>query len=70
MPFIGSRDERRLAVQRALDLIGQPYGLIDYNCESFANEVQYNHRRSEQVEKGLVLAGLALLVGLALRSGD
>src|SRR5579864_2499912 len=40
--FRGNNYERKLAVQKALDKMGQPYHLINYNCQHFANEIQYN----------------------------
>lgn len=66
--FNGSNYERKLAVQKALDKLGQPYHLIDYNCQHFANEIQYNLIKSDQVDElfeGLkVAAGVALVIGL------
>ena len=56
--FKGSKQERELAVERALSCLGIAYELIDYNCEHFANEVQYQKRESKQVTN--VLAGLFL----------
>ena len=66
--FNGSNYERKTAVQKALDKLGQPYHLIDYNCQHFANEIQYNLIKSNQVDglfEGLkVAAGVALVFGL------
>ena len=66
--FNGNNYQRRIAVQKALDKLGQPYHLIDYNCQHFANEVQYNFIKSDQVEglfEGLkIAAGVALVIGL------
>ncbi len=66
--FNGSNYERKLAVQKALDKLGQPYHLIDYNCQHFANEIQYNLIKSDQVDglfEGLkVAAGVAIAIGL------
>lgn len=66
--FNGSNYERKTAVQKALDKLGQPYHLIDYNCQHFANEIQYNLIKSDQVDglfEGLkVAAGVALVFGL------
>jgi hypothetical protein len=63
--FKGSNYQRKVAVQNALSKLGQPYDLINYNCQHFANEIQYNEVRSEQVDglfEGLkVAAGFALL---------
>jgi len=64
--FKGSPTQRRNAVQRALDLVGQPYDLINFNCEHFAEYVQYGKRKSHQVEN--VLAGLLtfLIIGIII----
>jgi hypothetical protein len=59
--FLGSGNERRLAVQKALWEVGKPYDLINYNCQHFANYVQHGEIRSEQVTGGIAL-GLALLI--------
>ncbi|WP_106524551.1 lecithin retinol acyltransferase family protein [Taibaiella chishuiensis] len=37
-------------VQRALALRGKAYNLITYNCEHYANEVQYGKQESRQVQ--------------------
>ncbi|MFY9307706.1 MAG: lecithin retinol acyltransferase family protein [Bacteroidia bacterium] len=37
--FTGNDYERKAVVQKALSKLGQPYNLINYNCESFVNEV-------------------------------
>ena len=48
--------------------MGQPYHLINYNCQHFANEIQYNLIKSDQVDglfEGLkVAAGVVLVFGL------
>lgn len=63
--FAGSNSERKTAVQKALSKLGLPYNLINYNCQHFANDVQYGRVQSEQVEKGFVLTVIVLLfVGL------
>ncbi len=66
--FNGSSYQRKLAVQKALNKLGQPYHLIDYNCQHFANEIQYNLIKSDQVDglfEGLkVAAGVAIVIGL------
>jgi Lecithin retinol acyltransferase len=66
--FHGTNYKRKLAVQKALQKLGQPYHLIDYNCQHFANEIQYNQIKSEQVDglfEGLkVAAGIAIVIGL------
>lgn len=61
-----SNYERKLAVQKALQKLGQPYHLIDFNCEHFAEYIQHGKHKSRQVEN--VLAGLAalLIIGIIL----
>lgn len=66
--FKDSNYERKLAVQKALSKCGVPYDLINYNCQHFANEIQYNLIKSDQVDglfEGLkVAAGVAIVIGL------
>jgi len=62
--FAGSPTERKQAVQRALQEIGKPYDLINYNCEHFAEYVQHGRAASRQIEmvkEGLGVAALVLL---------
>lgn len=63
--FSGSNSERKAAIERALKKLGQPYDLINFNCEHFANYVQTGEIKSNQVGWGLfalgVLAVLAIL---------
>jgi hypothetical protein len=54
-------------VQRALLEIGKPYDLINYNCESFSNYVQYQRVESNQAEVGMAIFGLAAVIMLANR---
>lgn len=52
-------------VQFALSKRGTKYSLLGYNCESFANQVQYGSVKSTQADTGLALgavAALALLI--------
>src|SRR5581483_7130045 len=51
--FQGTNVDRKLAVQNALLKVGKPYDLINYNCESFANEVQKGTITSSQVKAGI-----------------
>lgn len=53
--FKGNGNDREVAVKRALDQLGKPYSLINFNCEHFANLVQFNIARSAQVSVGLLL---------------
>jgi Lecithin retinol acyltransferase len=64
LKFNGNPQERKAAVQRALDELGKPYDLINYNCEHYAEYVQYNRIFSEQVEsirEGIKVAAFCLL---------
>lgn len=63
--FTGTNSERRVAVQRALEQLGRPYDLINYNCESFSNHVQHNEISSRQVGAGIAIAFFALLFGFS-----
>lgn len=63
-PYTGSNYERRLVVERALAKLGQPYNLINYNCESFVNDVLHHEPKSAQVGNVAGMLGLALLVAL------
>jgi hypothetical protein len=67
-PFSGSNFERILAVKKALYLIGKPYDVINYNCESFANDIQHNHTQSDQVKKVLAWGAVAVVVGLIIKA--
>lgn len=52
-------------VRFALSKKGQKYDLVSYNCESFANEVQYNKVESHQSRTGVFLGLSALLLLLS-----
>ena len=63
--FTGSNIERKLAIQNALQKQGKPYDLINYNCQHFANEIQYGKVVSEQVDlffKRIAVVVVALLI--------
>ncbi len=53
-------DYEQVVVERALQLLGTKYDLIDFNCEHFVNLVQQGERRSDQLRNGAFLGGLAL----------
>lgn len=56
---------RKTIVQKALSKLGKPYNLINYNCESFCNDIKHNKPKSKQSENVLVFAsflGLILLI--------
>ena len=50
--------QRQRAVEFAVRRIGQKYNLLNYNCESFANEVTTGIPSSKQVGWGISLAVL------------
>lgn len=56
--FVGTDHQRYLAIQRAESLLGERYNLTTFNCEHYADFVQYGYARSKQVEN--VLGGVAL----------
>jgi hypothetical protein len=59
----GTWFDQQLVVQRALNLIGTPYNLLNFNCEHAAYLAQTGTKRSPQ----LAFAAIALgLFGLAL----
>ena len=64
--YSGSNEQRKVMIQRALSKVGQPYSLITYNCEHFANQVQHNDSSSGQVAVGVITLGiLALFAALS-----
>ena len=60
--------ERHLALRRAQKLIGTPYHLTNFNCEHFANYVQYGRSGSKQVESVIGLGAVALFVIATVRA--
>ncbi|MBA3972259.1 MAG: lecithin retinol acyltransferase family protein [Bacteroidetes bacterium] len=65
--YTGNNYNRKIVVQNALSKLGQPYNLINYNCESFVNEVLLRRAQSNQVQNALGLLGLALLIAVVTR---
>jgi uncharacterized protein YycO len=63
--FVGNNSDRKIAVQRALKQVGQPYDLINYNCEHFATYVQTGKPTSNQVGWGLALLGVFAIAAFA-----
>lgn len=59
--FQGSEGERVEAIQRALDLLNEPYNLINFNCEHFVNVVQFNKRESRQIGWAFFLILLGII---------
>ena len=68
--FKGNSLERRVAVERALKLLGKPYSLIDFNCEHFANYVQHGKVESKQINLALGLGAIVLFIGLVSSLND
>nr|WP_315167606.1 lecithin retinol acyltransferase family protein [uncultured Flavobacterium sp.] len=62
--FNGSPVERKKIVQKALLKLGKPYSLINYNCESFCNDVQHNVIKSGQVSVGLFVGFVGLMLAV------
>ncbi len=62
--FTGNQQQRNNAVQLAIQLIGKPYDLLNFNCEHYANIVQ--HRKSYSNQVGLGLGLFAFLLGIGL----
>ncbi|MBK7970268.1 MAG: lecithin retinol acyltransferase family protein [Bacteroidetes bacterium] len=63
--FNGNNYQRQIAVQSALQKSGFPYHLINYNCEHFANEVQYGQSSSNQVAMGIFCTALLCIAFIA-----
>lgn len=62
--FHGNNFERRQIIQKALTRLGKPYNLINYNCESFCNDVQHNVIKSAQVSVGLFIGFVGIMIAL------
>jgi len=68
--FTGSNTERVQVVQKALSLLGRPYDLINYNCESFSNDIRYNQPKSKQSQNALALLATTATVLLIAAIAD
>lgn len=62
--FQGNNFERKKLVEKALSKLGMPYSLINYNCESFCNDVQHNVIKSAQVSVGLFIGFVGIMIAL------
>jgi Lecithin retinol acyltransferase len=60
--FQGDRFQLQTALARAENLVGKRYHLKDFNCEHFADFVQYGRARSKQVETVLGISALVFTV--------
>lgn len=65
--YTGTNTDRRQLVQRALNKIGQPYNLINYNCEHFVTEVTTGLAVSRQVQNALGIGITFFLLRLLIR---
>jgi hypothetical protein len=62
--FMGSFHQRNEAVNRAYSMLGARYSLLNFNCEHFANWVQFGKCESGQVKTGYALLGSIILLKL------
>jgi uncharacterized protein YycO len=62
--FMGSYHQRNDAVNRAYSKLGERYSLLNFNCEHFANWVQFGKCESAQVKTGFTLLGSIILLKL------
>lgn len=51
----GSVFQQRQAISRAYSKLGHKYSLLNFNCEHFANWVQFGKSESSQVATGMVM---------------
>jgi Lecithin retinol acyltransferase len=65
--YDGNNYDRRIIVQNALAKLGQPYNLINYNCESFVNHVLLDKVHSNQVRNVLGLLALVVVIGVIFK---
>jgi hypothetical protein len=59
--FMGSDRQIREALSRAESLIGKSYNLVQFNCEHYADFIQYGQARSKQVDNVFGAIGIGLL---------
>jgi uncharacterized protein YycO len=64
--FKGTNAERKALVQKALASVGQPYRLIDFNCQHFTSELLTGKRVSYQVQNVAAIAVVAVIMGLLI----
>ncbi len=65
-PFLGNDFQRNIAIMRAKQLIGTRYNIMNFNCEHYANTVQYNKPYSKQVGNGILAALVLAIVGIGI----
>lgn len=69
--FKGTEYERDQIVAKAIAKNGKPYSLLNYNCESYVNDVRTSNATSRQVGNGIALAFFGLLLSaIAIGSSD
>ena len=66
--YTGNNYERKTIVQNALSKLGKPYNLINYNCESFVNDVLIKKPQSNQVANTFGLLAIVALIGLIAKN--
>jgi len=62
--FNGSFYQRDEAVNRAYSQLGKRYSLLNFNCEHFANWVQFGKSESSQVATGFIILASTILLKL------
>lgn len=65
--FNGNSSEVFYARQRALSKLGNRYSLLGFNCEHFANWVQYGKESSKQVQNAAFIGFGLLTLNLIFR---
>lgn len=61
--FKGTNAQRKALVQKALVSIGQPYSLINFNCQHFTSELLTGKRESYQVQNVFAVLLAAVVIG-------
>ncbi len=65
--FFGDFSQRNAAIERGIKLLGAKYDVKTFNCESYANYIQYGNAHSTQVKSAnSFLVGAGILTGIAL----
>lgn len=60
--FSGNHFDIQNAIKRAYQRLGQKYSYLGFNCEHYANWVQYGKERSSQVNNGLMFLGSVIFL--------
>lgn len=63
--FKGGPGELELLYQRAKQVLGKAYDLVEFNCESLANYLRYGQKKSRQVEFVFLWICLGILALIA-----